>query len=142
MNMKEVAVGILRKGFKVLVCQRQATATYPLKWEFPGGKIEWGETASEALRRELEEELGIYATVGRELHRQDWEYRDSSTSRVNGQFRVFYFLIEKYSGEPTNRAFEQITWVRPADLQRMDILEGNRNVIELLVDHVRDQGTP
>jgi 8-oxo-dGTP diphosphatase len=140
--MKEVAVGILRKGFKVLVCQRQATAIYPLKWEFPGGKIERGETPAEALRRELEEELAIHATVGRELHRQDWEYRDSFTSKGNGQFRVIYFLIEKYSGEPTNRAFEQITWVLPADLHTMDILEGNRKVIDLLVEHDRNQGTP
>jgi 8-oxo-dGTP diphosphatase len=140
--MKEVAVGILRKGFKVLICQRRATAAYPLKWEFPGGKIEQGETPAEALRRELDEELGIDVTVEREFQRQEWEYRDSSSSNRDGKFRVFYFLVEKYSGEPTNRAFEQIMWAQPVDLPMMDILEGNRKVIDLLVDHDRERGTP
>jgi 8-oxo-dGTP diphosphatase len=62
--MKRVVAGLIVKDGKLLVCQRTRHQTMPLKWEFPGGKIEEGEQPRDALRRELEEELGILATIG------------------------------------------------------------------------------
>ena len=59
--MKEVAVGIILQDGNVLACQRKRDATYALKWEFPGGKLEPGETPEHALVRELHEELAIHA---------------------------------------------------------------------------------
>ncbi|PYX43808.1 MAG: NUDIX hydrolase, partial [Acidobacteria bacterium] len=72
--MKRVVAGLIVKNGKLLVCQRTRHQTMPLKWEFPGGKIEEGEQPRNALRRELEEELGILATIGDEVRRIQHEY--------------------------------------------------------------------
>lgn len=132
-SMKEVAVGILKSGGKVLACQRRRNAVYPLKWEFPGGKVEAGESPGQALRRELREELGIEATPGAEIHRQEWIYPDGvADPEKDGSFRVFYFLVSRYTGVPANHAFEEIRWVTFAELDRLDMLEGNREAVAIL----------
>jgi mutator protein MutT len=123
--MKDVSVGILQNNGLVLACQRKKTALYPLQWEFPGGKIETGETPTHALIRELHEELGIVAVPGEEFHRQEWDYGDAS-------YRVYYYSVLTFSGVLANLAFEAIRWVTPNELRGMDILEGNREVIERL----------
>jgi 8-oxo-dGTP diphosphatase len=129
--MKEVSVGILRRNDLVLACQRKKSAQYPLKWEFPGGKIEPGESPLQAIIRELHEELNIQAAPGAEFHRQEWDYGDSS-------YRVYYYLIDRFTGEPVNQAFEQIRWVKPQELPGMDILEGNRDVLKKMNEAIRD----
>ncbi len=134
--MKEVAVGILTRGDRILACQRRADGRYPLKWEFPGGKVEKGETPSQALARELHEELDIRATVGQEFYRQEWIYPDGlANPGKDGSFRIFYHYIDSFTGTPLNRVFEQIRWVRLAELEALDILEGNRDAVAFLVNH-------
>ena len=136
--MRTVSVGIIGRGGLVLACQRKRDAAYPLKWEFPGGKMEDGETTAQALARELYEELGIEAVVGTEFHRQEWIYREGVTDpRRDGTFRVFYHLVPSFSGVPVNRAFHDIRWVTPRQLLTMDILEGNREVVQKLADQTR-----
>ncbi|HTX18787.1 MAG TPA: (deoxy)nucleoside triphosphate pyrophosphohydrolase [Bacteroidota bacterium] len=125
--MINVAVGVIRASSRILVCQRKKTSRYPLKWEFPGGKLENGESVPAGLRRELLEELGIDATIGPELHRQEWVYPDSGT------FRVFYHWVESYSGEVRNNVFEQIRWVDIAELPRVDMLDGNRDAVSVIM---------
>ena len=138
--MQPVAVGIIMKDGQVLACQRKRDARYPLKWEFPGGKIKPEETPRSALERELREELSIETVVGKEFHRQEWIYVEGlSHPPTNGAFRIFYFLIQSFTGEPVNKAFEQIRWVTPSGLQRMDILEGNKEAVELLVKNAKEQ---
>ena len=140
--MKEVAVGIIQKDGHVLACQRKRNAKYPLKWEFPGGKLEQGETAQQALERELREELAIDAKIEEEFFRQEWIYTEGTDNpKRDGAFRVFYFLVNEYSGEPVNHAFEQIQWTRPHELQAMDILEGNREAVGRLVKYIHEQQT-
>jgi 8-oxo-dGTP diphosphatase len=140
--MKEVAVGIIMRDGHVLACQRKRNAKYALKWEFPGGKIESGETAQQALIRELREELAIEAKVDTEFFRQEWTYTDGTgDSQRDGSFRVFYFLVRDFSGELVNHAFEQVQWKRPHELQTMDILEGNREAVERLVKHAEEHQT-
>ena len=129
--MIDVAVGIMfRNGGApptVLLCQRKHDARYALKWEFPGGKVEPNEPTEECLRRELREELGIAATVGRLYHRQHYVYPDSGT------FDVSYYLVQSFTGPIVNHVFETTKWVPIGDLTRYDILEGNREVVEKLM---------
>jgi 8-oxo-dGTP diphosphatase len=132
-TVKDVAVGIITSGTKVLACQRKRSAGYALKWEFPGGKLEPGETAQHALIRELKEELNIDAEIGPEFHRQEWVYDEGKSNSPDGQaFRVFYLLVPSFTGTLINRSFEDIQWVTPAQLMQMDILDGNREAVELL----------
>jgi len=126
--MIKVAVGIVRMGYQVLVCQRRRSSKYPLKWEFPGGKFENSESVSECLRRELLEELSIDANVGEELHRQEWIYPDS------GSFEVYYHMVDSFSGTIRNNVFEQIRWVNVAELGGMDMLDGNRDAVMKLAN--------
>ena len=84
-----VAALILQKG-KILVCQRTRHQTMPLKWEFPGGKIEIGEQPRDALRRELEEELGIDAKIGEEVARIQHKYQNGGA--VELRFYVVHVL--------------------------------------------------
>ncbi len=124
--MIKVAVGIITLGSQILVCQRKKSSRYPLKWEFPGGKFENGESAEECLRRELCEELSIDANVGVEFFRQEWHYPDS------GSFEVCYLLVPSYAGTIRNNVFEQIRWVHRDELTGVDMLEGNRDVVDKL----------
>ncbi|MFI5251535.1 MAG: NUDIX domain-containing protein [Bacteroidota bacterium] len=126
--MIKVAVGIIVKDGKALLCQRKKTMRYGLKWEFPGGKVENGEPLEECLRRELEEELGIAATIGPLYHRRQYEYPDS------GIYDVFYYKVESYAGNIRNRVFEQCEWAPIESLVSYDILEGNRHVISMLME--------
>jgi 8-oxo-dGTP diphosphatase len=126
--MIKVAVGIIiRKNSDILLCQRKSHLPYPLKWEFPGGKVIAGESMEECLYRELKEELGINAVVGRLYHSQEYVYSDSGT------FNVFYYMVTSYSGEIVNNIFESYRWVPISELSNYDILEGNKNVIEKLI---------
>jgi 8-oxo-dGTP diphosphatase len=132
--MKHVAVGIILNNGRVLACQRKRTVRYPLKWEFPGGKIEPGETARDALVRELREELAIEAVPGELLLSHEWVYRNGSQNpEQDGRFHVTYFIVRSFAGEPVNHTFEDIRWVTPVTLQDMDILEGNREAVALLL---------
>jgi 8-oxo-dGTP diphosphatase len=139
--MKEVAVGIILKNGKVLACQRKRTVKYPLKWEFPGGKIEPGETAREAVIRELREELAIEAIPADVLLTHEWIYGNgSAVPEEQGKFRVTYFIVRRFSGEPINITFEDIRWVAPLALRDMDILDGNREAVALLLERSGGDG--
>lgn len=140
--MKQVAVGVIMNNGYVLACQRKRDGSYPLKWEFPGGKLENGESPEVAMVRELREELGIDAIVEREFHQQEWVYTSvQADARTDGAYRVFYFLIRSFIGNPVNHAFEQIKWVTPGELESMDILEGNREAVEILVRDAMEKRT-
>lgn len=130
--MREVAVGILIRNSRVLVCQRNETARYPLKWEFPGGKLEGSETAVEALKRELKEELGIDAEIGDEFHRQEWQYDEGSTTDGHS-FRIFYYIVPEHRGRISNNAFREIRWVTAKELPGLDLLDGNREAVNRLI---------
>ena len=100
------------------------------------------ETGEEALIRELREELAIEPMSTKEFFRQDWVYPDSATDlEMDGSFRVYYFLVNKFQGSPVNRTFEDIRWVTPAELQTMDILEGNKASVELLTKYAEQKQT-
>ena len=117
--MKRVVAGLIVKEGKLLVCQRTRHQTMPLKWEFPGGKIENGEQPRDALRRELEEELGILAAIGDEVRRIQHEYPNG------GMVELRFFVVREYQKEIENRIFRDIRWADPKDLPTFDFLEAD-----------------
>jgi 8-oxo-dGTP diphosphatase len=126
--MKRVVAALIWQGGKVLVCQRTRHQTMPLKWEFPGGKIEEGEQPRDALRRELEEELGIRAVVGNEVARIRHEYPDGNSVELR------FYDVREYSGEIENRIFREIHWARPTDLPAYDFLEADLELVKALAE--------
>jgi 8-oxo-dGTP diphosphatase len=117
-----VAALILREQ-KVLICQRRPDQPMALKWEFPGGKVEVGESAEEALRRELDEELGIAADIGKRVAHTRHTYR--SGSAIDLQF----FVVHQFLGELTNRIFHDLRWCPIRELTRYDFLAADRGLI-------------
>jgi 8-oxo-dGTP diphosphatase len=96
----------------------------PLKWEFPGGKIEEGEQPRDAMRRELEEELGIVADVGNEVARIVHEYRSG------GSVEIRFFEVRKYQNELENRIFREIRWVTKKNLLGLDFLDADLGLVK------------
>ena len=125
--MKRVVAAVIEKGSKILVCQRTRHQTMPLKWEFPGGKIEEGEQPRDALRRELEEELGIHATIGDEIARVQHTYPNGGTVELR------FFLVREYAGEMENRIFRDLQWSVPKNLESYDFLEADASLVKDLV---------
>lgn len=122
--MKLVTAAIIQRDGKILICQRTKHQAMPLKWEFPGGKIEDGERATEALRRELEEELGIAARIGDEVARIRHQYKSG------GAVDLRFFLVREYEGELENRIFRDLQWVDRRDLPRYDFLEADLKLVQ------------
>lgn len=121
-----VSAAVIRRNGKVLAGQRKRDGRHPLKWEFPGGKVEPGESPREALVRELREELSIEAEIGTELGRDRHEYPDGRG------VDLLFFSVEQFAGEPVSNAFEQIRWVAPEALASLDFLEGDVRFVERL----------
>ena len=121
--MKRVVAGLILQNGKLLVCQRTRHQTMPLKWEFPGGKIEEGEQPRDALRRELEEELGILATIGDEVARIRHEYPNGAMVELR------FFVVREYRGELENRIFRDVQWAKATDLPKFDFLEADLTLV-------------
>lgn len=121
--MKQVVAGIIVKEGKILVCQRTRHQTMPMKWEFPGGKIEEGEQPRDALRRELDEELGIEAVIGEEVARIRHEYKGG------GAVELRFYVVREYGGELQNRIFKDVQWSEAKDLPSFDFLEADLTLV-------------
>jgi len=122
--MKQVVAAVIEQKGKLLVCQRTRHQTMPLKWEFPGGKIEEGEQPRDALRRELEEELGIRAKIGDEIARLRHTYPNGSTVELR------FFIVREYEDEIENRIFRDLQWSDPKDLPSYDFLEADATLVQ------------
>jgi 8-oxo-dGTP diphosphatase len=124
MSVKRVVAALIWKNGSVLICQRTRHQTMPLKWEFPGGKIEEGEQPRDALRRELEEELGINAIIGDEVSRFRHDYPSGNAVELR------FYDVREYSGELENRIFRDIRWEEPAKLPAYDFLEADLTLVQ------------
>jgi len=122
--MKQVVAALIFKDGKILVCQRTRHQTMPLKWEFPGGKIEEGEQPRNALRRELEEELGIDAQIGEEVKRIRHEYPGG------GAVELRFYAVHQYRGEIENRIFRDVQWSPRSKLRSYDFLEADLELVK------------
>jgi 8-oxo-dGTP diphosphatase len=122
-----VAVALLTRDGAVLMGERKPEKVYPLHWEFPGGKIEAGETALDALRRELREELGI-EIADAEL------YFSGIASYSNGMtYAVSYFLVRVWYREISNMEFKRVEWITKEKLPELLHLSGNNAILERLM---------
>ena len=126
--MKQVVAALIIKDDKVLVCQRTRHQTMPLKWEFPGGKIETGEQPRDALRRELDEELGINATIGEEVMRIRHRYRTGNSVELR------FYVVREYAGAIENRIFREIRWATRLELPAYDFLEADMKLVNDLAE--------
>ena len=121
--MKRVVAALIVKDGKILVCQRTKHQTMPLKWEFPGGKIEEGEQPRDALHRELDEELGIDATIGDEVARIKHEYRSGNSVELR------FYVVHEFRGELENRIFRDMKWAERSELPTFDFLEADLTLV-------------
>ena len=121
--MKQVVAALIVQENKILICQRTRHQTMPLKWEFPGGKIEPGERPDQALRRELEEELGIRATIGRKVATIRHDYNSGSSVDLH------FFLVEEFAGEIQNRIFHDVRWTGKREIPDYDFLEADVTLV-------------
>ncbi len=121
--MKRVVAALIFKDGKILVCQRTRHQTMPLKWEFPGGKIEEGEQPRDALRRELDEELGIEAKVGDEVARIRHQYKNGSSVELR------FFVVNEYAGVLENKIFRDMRWADRSELPSFDFLEADFELV-------------
>jgi 8-oxo-dGTP diphosphatase len=114
-----VVAGVLEREGKILICRRRADQAHPLKWEFPGGKLEPGESPESALIRELSEELGIESDAGSELMRYEFAYPGKQP------VLLIFLKVTGWRGDIENRIFEAILWERREALAGWDFLEGD-----------------
>jgi 8-oxo-dGTP diphosphatase len=121
--LRFVAAALIVRGGEVLICQRRADQPMALQWEFPGGKIEPGESPEQALIRELHEELGIDAKIGPRVTHVRHNYRHG------GAVDLQFFAVREFSGDLENRIFAQVRWTRLEDLPNYDFLAADRGLI-------------
>lgn len=122
-TVRQVVVGLILRGDEVLICQRRPDQPLASKWEFPGGKIEPGETAEQALRRELTEELGIEAVIGTRVAHVRHNYRSG------GAVDLQFFLVRDYSGQIENLIFQDVRWAPLRHLPEYDFVTADRNLV-------------
>jgi 8-oxo-dGTP diphosphatase len=125
--MVRVAAGLICRQGRILACQRNKEGSFPLQWEFPGGKVEAGENDRDALDRELREELGIEVRYAREIFRHLHRYPDWK------EVELIFFEVEDFDGTVENRVFERLLWAGRQELASLDFLQGDRPLIEKLV---------
>lgn len=122
--MRAVTAGILFRDGRYLICRRPAGKREGLKWEFPGGKVEPGESPEQCLVRELKEELDFTASVGR--------IYDARFTGDEQEFLILYYLVRIMEGEPRCMEHAEIRYVLPGELNEYDYPGADRAVAERL----------
>ncbi len=124
--MKIVTAAIISKNGKYLVAKRKAGGVVGGKWEFPGGKKEFGESLQECLRRELREELGIEAQVGVIFDECMHNYK-------SGKLKLFAYNINKYAGKIQLNEHDEIKWVTITELNEYQFIGNDVPIIKKLI---------
>jgi 8-oxo-dGTP diphosphatase len=125
--MLKVTAAIIRQKGKLLICQRGAGGHCAFLWEFPGGKLEPGESKEECLIRECEEELGIQIAVGSIFAETTYQYPDRKISFT-------FFNAEIISGELTPKVHQQVQWITPEELKNYDFCPADTEIVNRLFE--------
>ena len=121
----KVTAGILSKDGQVLIARRKPGKHMGEKWEFPGGKVEEGESPERSLRRELQEELDLRVRVGSLLCRVPYEGDGIS-------LELLVYQVDDFQGTPLLREHQEIRWVSPRELSSYELADSDRKVVEKL----------
>ena len=124
--MKQVTAAVIEKDGKILLAQRKQGDALAGKWEFPGGKIEPGETPEACLRRELMEEFGVDTKIGAFICASKFEYKHLPIELLG-------YHAEHLSGEFKLNEHDRIEWVAPADLLNYDLSSADIPVVKHLL---------
>ena len=128
--MKErvlVVAAVIEGDGRILICQRRRGDRFELLWEFPGGKVQAGETPQAALLRELREELGVSAEVGPEIYRTRHRY-----AQLDRELELVFYSTTIGNEPIKNLAFEQVVWAQRERLTEYDFLPADRELTERL----------
>ena len=121
--VRAVVAALILREQQVLICQRRPGQPMEMQWEFPGGKIEPGETPEQALRRELQEELGIDATIGNSIANVVHNYRNG------GAVHLQFFTVHQFEGVLQNKIFNDVRWSPLKDLPSYDFLAADKKFV-------------
>ena len=121
------AVALIDSDGRILLAQRPPGKSMAGLWEFPGGKLEQGETVQQALRRELSEELGIEAVIGDAVIEIIHEYEDKSVL-------LDVWKVKDFTGEVVGKEGQCFRWVRIDELTRYQFPEANEPIVESLIN--------
>ena len=127
MKILQISVGIIRNAAgEIYITQRAADSHMAHKWEFPGGKIEAGETPEEAVIRELQEEVGIAATSLHQFDKLEYQFPDRHIT-------LWFWMVDGWEGEPWGKEGQPGRWVAQQDLVADEFPPANVPVIEKLI---------
>ena len=129
MRRIKVAAGVIRReDRRVLVARRPPGKHMAGAWEFPGGKVQDGETPRRTLERELNEELGIRVRRADPLMHYEQAYPDR-------MIELHFFAVEEYAGQPGGREGQELAWEFPENLGGLGFLPADRPLVEWLIQH-------
>jgi 8-oxo-dGTP diphosphatase len=120
-----VVVGIIIRDGQCFIAKRDFKLHMGGRWEFPGGKVESGETLNQALSRELHEEIGIEATDFTHFHTIHYQYNIKKV-------RLECFIVQSFQGEPHGKEGQETRWIMLSELAQYEFPDANRSLIEKL----------
>lgn len=128
--MVHVAVGLIfhPSDNQILIAKRHDDAHQGGLWEFPGGKVEAGETVDAALSRELKEELGIDVLLSKAALKVSHHYNDKNVL-------LDVWTVEKFDGQAIGAEGQPVEWVALDQLQQYQFPEANKAIVQWLIDH-------
>ena len=126
MKQVHVAVGVVRRDSTFFICKRADYQHQGGKWEFPGGKVEPGESVEQALDRELQEEIGIGVLASTPLIEIAHEYSDKSVL-------LSVQLVNEFSGEPFGKEGQIHNWVELSELRNIEFPEANAAIVDAIL---------
>jgi 8-oxo-dGTP diphosphatase len=126
-----VVAAVITDGERFFITQRPPTGPFANQWEFPGGKLEWGEAPEVGLQRELAEEIGLVVEVGAPLHIIHYALDERSA------FAVAFYWCRMPDQSPTLIGCQDARWISSDEFDDMNFLKANRPVVRLLQSRVR-----